>query len=132
MGLRILLVDDDPMMLQMLSPHLEELEARLPVVGVTTADTPDAALAALDGMGPGPLAVMSDFNLKARLNGLQLLAEVEKRRPDAVRILFSGYAREQLGDVSSNGAAHGFVEKPLRIRDMLGPIQEIVDARLPR
>lgn len=118
------------MMLHMLPPHLEALGTRVDVVEVRTAASPDEALRALDAMPEGPLAVLSDFNLKAAMNGLDLLREVERRRPDAVRILFSGYAMDQIGDVGAGGAAHGFVEKPLRIRDMLPPLRSIIDTNL--
>lgn len=126
MGLRILVVDDDPMMLQMLQPHLQDLDLKPPVESVETALTPQAALDALDRLAGAPAVVLSDFNLKNAMNGLDLLKEVRRRRPDAVRILFSGYALEQLGDVDVGGATHGFVEKPMRIREMLPPIVEII------
>ena len=131
MGLRILVVDDDPMMLQMLPPHLQDLDVNPRVDGVETAQTPDAALAALSRMaGDSPLVVLSDFNLKASMNGLDLLKEVQRRRPDAVRVLFSGYALDQLGDVHAGGATHGFVEKPMRIREMLAPLTDIITRTL--
>ena len=130
MGMRILVVDDDPMMLQMLPPHLADLAVTPPVAGVETAQTPEAALAVLGRMPDDPLVVLSDFNLKASMNGLDLLKEVQRRRPDAVRVLFSGYALEQLGDVASGGATHGFVEKPLRIREMLPPLTAIINRTL--
>jgi DNA-binding NtrC family response regulator len=129
-GLSILLVDDDDMMLHMLPPHLEALEAPLPVSDVRTAQTPQAALDALESVPAGPLVVLSDFNLRSSMNGLDLLEEVAKRRPDAVRVLFSGYASDQIGDPTRSGAAHGFVEKPLRIHEMLPPLAAIIRANL--
>jgi two-component system chemotaxis sensor kinase CheA len=114
-------VDDDPMMLRILAPHLEELGS------VQTAQTPRAALAALDAIPAGPLAVLSDFNLKAEMNGVDVLREVERRRPDAARVLFSGYALDQLGEAGRDPALHGFVEKPMRVREMLPPIRAILD-----
>lgn len=127
--LSILVVDDDEMMLHMLPPHLEKLGSEIPVARVQTATSPADALAALASL-PDPLAVLSDYNLRAEMNGLQLLTEVARRRPRATRVLFSGYAREQIGDVGSGGVAHGFVEKPLRIREMIEPIRRIIDARV--
>lgn len=130
MGLRILVVDDDAMMLQMLPPVLEKMETRIPVHAVLTAQTPKAALDALDKLPQGPTLVLSDFNLKAELNGVDVLREVQRRRPDAVRVLFSGYALDQIGDAGRDPAAHGFIEKPMRIRELVEPLKEIVDREL--
>lgn len=128
--LTILLVDDDPLMLRMLVPRLERLEVDPPVGKVLSAQTPQAALQHLDAAEPGPLAVLSDFNLKAALNGLQLLGEIRKRRPDSVRVLFSGYSDTQIGDVTGDGAAHAFLEKPLRIDELLAPLADAIHAGL--
>ena len=125
-GLTVLLVDDDALMLRILAPRLQRLAVDPPVASVVTAQTPEAALEELARVGEGPLVVLSDFNLKAALNGLQLLAQVRERRPDAVRILFSGYSSEQIGDVSAQGAAQAFLEKPLRIDELLGPLAESI------
>ena len=128
--LTILLVDDDPLMLRMLVPRLERLEVSPPVGKVVSAQTPQAALQEVERADVGPLAVLSDFNLKAALNGLQLLGEIQKRRPDSVRVLFSGYSDTQIGDVTGSGAAHAFLEKPLRIDELLGPLVEAIHATL--
>ena len=125
-ALTILLVDDDPFMHRMLGPRLPGLEVEPKVGEVVSAHTPEAALAALDLAPPGPLAVLSDFNLKASMNGLQLLHAVRERRPDAVRVLFSGYSREQIGDVLTGGDAQAFLEKPMRIDEMLSPLAGII------
>lgn len=130
MTLTILLVDDDPLMLRMLAPRLQRLEVRPPVSRVITAQSPQKALQELDGVPEGPLAVLSDFNLKADINGLQLLAEIGRRRPDAVRVLFSGYSHEQIGDVSGGGAAHAFLEKPMRIDELLPPLTDTIHRNL--
>lgn len=129
-SLTILLVDDDPLMLRMLVPRLERLDVKPPVGRVVGAQTPEAALGALEGARDGPLAVLSDFNLKASLNGLQLLAEIRRRRPDSVRVLFSGYSDTQIGDVTGGGAAHAFLEKPLRIDELMGPLADAIHSHL--
>lgn len=124
--LTVLLVDDDVLMLRILAPRIQRLEVHPPVARVVTAQTPEAALDVLEKIGPGPLAILSDFNLKATMNGLQLLAKIRERRPDAVRILFSGYSSEQIGDVSAEGAAQAFLEKPLRIDELMGPLARTI------
>lgn len=121
------MVDDDPFMHRMLVPRLEGLRGEPSVGKVLTALTPHHGLAQLDAAGPGQLVVLSDFNLKSTMNGVQLLAHVRDRRPDALRILFSGYSQEQIGDVGEGGEAHAFLEKPMRIDDLMGPLAKLME-----
>ena len=130
MGLVILLVDDDPLMHRMLAPRLRELRTKMRVKDVRTALTPEAALAELAAAGEGPLAVVSDFNLKAAMNGAQLLRRVHELRPDALRVLLSGYSLEQLGDVGRQGEADAFLEKPMLLDELIQPLTRLIDERL--
>lgn len=130
MSLTILLVDDDPLMHRMLVPRLQEMSTTPPVTRVVTAQTPEAALDELKRLPEGPLAVVSDFNLKATMNGLQLLRAVRALRPDALRVLFSGYSLEQLGDVQQGGDADAFLEKPLILDQLITPLSALITARL--
>ena len=126
-GVHVVLVDDDEMMLRILQPRLGELALPRPVARIATALTPEAGLAAVDASGDAPLVVISDFNLKAPMD---LLREVARRRPDAACILISGYAADQIGDVTAGGVIHGFVEKPLRVGEMMGPLSRIAAGAL--
>lgn len=130
MSLTVLLLDDDRLMHRMLAPRLEVMETTPPVSRVITADHPDNAIVELKRLPPGPLAVLSDFNLKAPMNGLQFLGVVRELRPDALRVLFSGYSLEQLGNVQENGDAHAFLEKPLLLDDLVRPLERLIDDRL--
>ena len=125
----ILIVDDDALMLRLLLRPVAECEG-IHVRDVWTATKPEDALALLAKAPPGPLAVISDFNLKAPMNGAALLAEAQRVRPDSVRILMSGYSREQLGDAATQGAAEVFVEKTLRLDEIVAPICRILVERL--
>lgn len=129
-GLTIILVDDDPLMHRMLVPRLQEMSTTPPVTRVLAALTPEAALAHVRGLPSDPLVVVTDFNLKAAANGLQLLKEVRDLRPDAVRILFSGYSMEQLGDVARGADVHAFLEKPLLLDDLIAPLERVIAREL--
>lgn len=107
------------------------MRIRATVVDVQAALTPEAALADLDRLPEQPLVVVSDFNLKSTMNGLQLLREVHQRRPDAYRVLFSGYSREQLGALDEGGGADAFLEKPLMLDDLIRPLTQLLDQRFP-
>jgi len=125
-------VDDDPLMHRMLVPRLEEMTTRPPISRVVGVRTPEEALGELGKAPEGPLAVVSDFNLKASKNGLQLLRDVRRARPDALRVLFSGYSLEQLGDVQEGGDADAFLEKPLLLDDLIRPLAKLIEERFAR
>lgn len=125
-------MDDDPLMHRMLVPRLREMPLRAGVAEVQGALTPEAALADLASVPESEaVAVVSDFNLKAVMNGLQLLREVRNRRPDAYRVLFSGYSKEQLGSLEEGGGADAFLEKPLLLDDLIRPLAKLLDDRFP-
>ncbi|HET6404651.1 MAG TPA: hypothetical protein VFH78_08385 [Candidatus Thermoplasmatota archaeon] len=127
--LTIVLVDDDPLMHRMLVPRLEEMATRPRIARVRGVRTPEEAMDETLRAPAGPLAVVSDFNLRASKNGLQLLREIRGVRPDALRVLFSGYSLEQLGDVHGGGDADAFLEKPLLLDDLIGPLQGLIERR---
>ena len=129
MSLTIVLVDDDPLMHRMLVPRLEEMKTKPPVAKVLGVRTPEEALTQTQQAPPGPLAIVTDFNLRASKNGLQLLRDVRGVRPDALRVLFSGYSLEQLGDVHGGGDADAFLEKPLLLDDLIGPLEKLIEER---
>jgi DNA-binding NtrC family response regulator len=131
-GIHVLLVDDDDLMLRILEPALADLATTPRVTSVSTALDPDSALGAIDLAPSGPLVVVSDFNLKASLNGVDVLREAARRRPESVRILISGYAADQIGDVTAGGLIHGFLEKPIRIRELYAPLASLIQESLPR
>ena len=122
-SLTIVLVDDDPLMHRMLVPRLRELRTPDPIREVISAQTPQAALDAVKAAAAGPLAIVSDFNLKSTMTGLDLLGRIREARPDALRILFSGYSDVQLGDVTRQGDAQAFFEKPLHLDELLKPLE---------
>lgn len=129
MSLTIVLVDDDPLMHRMLVPRLQEMATKPPVAKVLGVRTPEEALVETAKAPEGPLAIVSDFNLRASKNGLQLLHDVRNMRPDALRVLFSGYSIEQLGDVHGGGDADAFLEKPLLLDDLIRPLAKLIEER---
>ena len=122
--LRILIVDDDPLMTDMLPRRIRgALRLR-----VFTASTPEEGLRVADAESPE--VVLSDYNLRASMTGIELLAEIERRHPEAVRILFSGHARHEIGKGLDGAALHGFLEKPLRLDELIQPLAAIIQETL--
>jgi response regulator RpfG family c-di-GMP phosphodiesterase len=104
MAQAVLCVDDDPKMLAAYRRFLAGY-------AVETVAEAEAALAALDG--PTPFAVLvSDLHMPG-MNGIQLLAEARRVRPDTARVLLTGgadlhYAIEAVND----GHVFRFLTKP--------------------
>lgn len=126
----ILFVDDDPLMHRILVPRLQELSTSRGPPRVLGAHTPTEAMELVAQVPEGVLVVLTDFNLKAATNGLQLLRQVREARPDALRILLSGYSLDQLEDIASGGDADAVIEKPIILDELLAPLAQLIEARL--
>ena len=82
---RVLVVDDDAMVRQVLAGHMEERGYR-----VVQAGDGLEALAQLDG-GAAVDLLVSDFAMPG-MNGLTLIQEARRRRPELPVLLLTGYA----------------------------------------
>jgi signal transduction histidine kinase len=83
--LRVLVVEDDPLVLGVVKPSLEGAGFR-----VRTAVDADAALAAVESEVPD--AVFSDIVMPGSRNGVDLAREVARRHPRVAILLATGYA----------------------------------------
>jgi signal transduction histidine kinase/ActR/RegA family two-component response regulator len=97
---RIMVVDDDIMVRDVLKSHLEDQGYQV----VEASDGMDA-LATLDS-GTEIDLLVSDFTMPG-MNGLMLIEEVQKRRPNLPTLLLTGYAdssvRQRLDDAADTG-----------------------------
>src|SRR5438094_10237295 len=88
--LRVLIVDDDPALLQALPKAL-----RLRMGGVTV-ETADSAAAALDRISTGDYdAIVTDIKMPG-MDGLALLTEIRKHRPDAPTLIITGRGEDAM------------------------------------
>lgn len=117
--MRLLLVDDDPRILTGLSRALRSSGLR--EWEVATATSGDDALAQLDEV-PADV-VVSDVKMPG-MDGSALLGEVRRRWPDAVRLVLSGYA-DTVAAQRLTGVAHQFMEKPLRVGDLVDLLRRV-------
>jgi putative nucleotidyltransferase with HDIG domain len=102
---RVLFVDDEKRVLQglqrMLRPLREDWD-------MTFAESGEEALRLLD---TGPFdVVVSDMRMPG-MSGVELLEEVKRRQPEAVRFILSGQSSEE-SVLSSVGPTHQFLAKP--------------------
>jgi len=122
-GESILLVDDEPTLLQMASTTLEQLG--YDVVACTTAED---ALRVLDASPTGVDLLVTDV-VMPRMNGKELAARVRSLHPRVAVLFTSGYGESV---VSTRGAQQDgvhFVDKPYRLTQLAAKVREVLDAR---
>ncbi len=108
---RVLLVDDDPVVRELLA---EELSA----LGYAVAQAGHAATA-LGMLDPAPDVLVTDFSMPG-MDGLELIGEAHRRAPGLPAILVTGYAGDEMSPVRL-GASQGeyvLLHKPLDVARM--------------
>jgi DNA-binding NtrC family response regulator len=120
----VLIVDDDPFILDMLPGALESAfgEDGPPV---HAAKTPEDALRVLASQPSERFLVLSDYDLRARMTGVDLLERVAHAHPDSIRVLISGHTLEEIGTLDGK-VVHGFIEKPFLLHEIVPPLLQIV------
>jgi DNA-binding NtrC family response regulator len=121
MGVRLLLVDDDPIALQAVSYTLRHF---LPAVTVETCMNPISALLRLQNESFA--VVLSDFNMPD-MNGLALLRAAQEGGADASFILMTG---DSTDDMLTDGLRLGLfalVEKPLNRATFIPLVQQAIE-----
>src|SRR5437667_392634 len=105
--LSVLIVDDDPALLQALPQAL-----RLRMGGVTV-ETADSAAAALERIAVQDYdAIVTDIKMPG-MDGLALLAEIRTRRPDTPTLIITGHGENELVVGALRGGACDFIHKPI-------------------
>src|SRR6058998_1845503 len=119
---RVLLVDDDPALLQALP---EALRLRMSEVTVDTADT---ATAALDRIASRDYhAIVTDIKMPG-MDGLALLAEIRGRRPDTPILIITGHGEYDLALRALRGGAYDFIQKPIDREQVVASLHEAIRA----
>lgn len=119
---RMLIVDDDPLMTDMLPRRLRRVLRDN--VDIRTAATPDEAADIIRELQPD--AILSDYNLRQMRTGLDVLREAEQHAPNAARILFSGHAAREI-DGLQDASVHAYIEKPMRLDELVTPVLEAIE-----
>lgn len=110
----VLLVDDDP---NVLSGYRRQLGRRYRLL---TAAGGDEALAILE-REPDVAVLVADMRMP-KMNGVQLLTEVEKRHPDVVRMMLTGNVDQETAVMAVNrGHVFRFINKP-------APVEQVSEA----
>ncbi len=116
---RILIVDDEPDIVETLKLSIESL-SRIPVTVTTTTD----ALAARHLIATESFdLILSDYRMP-QITGADLLEEAYAMSPDTIRVLITGYAERQVvDDAIQRGRVHGYELKPWDTEALIGRIE---------
>lgn len=115
--LRILLVDDDPLIRSVGRELLENLGYE-----VATAGDGEEALSHY-GQGAPPDLVILDYHLPG-LSGPELVRRLRRLHPEAPVLVASGFfAARELADLEEAGAL-GFLNKPFRLAELKSRIED--------
>ncbi len=104
---RVLIVDDDPALLQALP---QALRLRMAEVTVETADSAEAALDRIAARDYD--AIVTDIKMPG-MDGLALLAEIRGRQPDTPILIITGHGEYDLSVRALRGGAYDFIQKPI-------------------
>ena len=110
-GVRVLLVDDEPLVREITAEGLEK--AGYQVLSVESAAE---ALEVLDG-GAGVDVLLTDLSMPG-MDGLGLIAEAQRRRPGLPAILLTGFATD-MAELAVGGALSGrfsLLRKPAEVK----------------
>ena len=103
----VLVVDDDPVLLQALP---EALQLRMDGVSVETCDSAGRALQRIAEVDYE--AIVTDIKMPGT-DGLTLLAQIRALRPDTPTLLITGHGEHDLAVQALRGGAYDFIQKPI-------------------
>src|SRR5581483_2913724 len=104
---RILIVDDDPALLQALP---QAITLRMQRVGVDTSDSAAGALQLVQHQQYD--AIVSDIKMPG-MDGLALIERLQKHCPDTPMLLITGHGEHDLAIQALRVGAYDFIQKPI-------------------
>jgi CheY-like chemotaxis protein len=121
-GARILLVDDEPDILEIVAQYMEAAGH-----SVLTAQSGVAALALLD-KDPNVDVIVSDLSMPG-MDGVQLIQRAQRRRPQLPAIILTGLAEKgaegSLGQIISGPFA--ILPKPINAKHLTDHVTKLID-----
>jgi CheY-like chemotaxis protein len=113
---RVLVIDDEPALADLVAAWLGDLG-----LSTRTANTPEEALTAADEFGPQ--LVVSDANLRADMDGLDVARELVERYPSLVVIFMTGFS-DRIKALQAAGVA--VLAKPFTRDDLVRVLSQHV------
>src|SRR5213082_1235067 len=118
----ILIVDDDPALLQALP---QALNLRLDGVEVQTSDSALEALKLIRDYNYD--AIVSDIKMPG-MDGLALLEKIGDLRPDIPTLLITGHGEHDLAVRALRGGAYDFIQKPIDRDYLVAALKRAIQA----
>jgi DNA-binding NtrC family response regulator len=120
---RVLLVDDDPALLQALP---EVLRLRMAALTVDTADSTATALDRITARDYD--AVVTDIKMPG-MDGLELLAQLRTHRPDTPTLMITGHGEHDLVVHALRAGAYDFIQKPIDRDYFVASLSRAIETR---
>ena len=119
---KLLIVDDDADIVQVLKMGL--LKNRLLVEAFTN---PEEALQSFKSNAESYCLLLSDMRMP-RLSGMQLARKVKEINPNVKVVLMTSFEirDEEFSKVFPSTSVDGFVQKPIRIKDLIDKILSLI------
>jgi CheY-like chemotaxis protein len=112
MSVSILIVDDEPDVAEMFRQRFRR-EARQGTYVLHFAASGEEALDKLEnGVRPELIVILSDINMPG-MDGLSLLREIKKQRPDLPVMMVTAYGDEERRRQAAEAGALQFLSKPV-------------------
>lgn len=122
---RILIVDDEPDILESIK---DLLEAMMPEVDVETVESGADALAALAADAYD--LVISDYKMP-EMDGLELLRRIRDQAPGVPRVLMTAFPDLSIAiDAINEASVENFFVKPLEPEEIVQQLRAMLDARI--
>ncbi|MCC5788096.1 MAG: response regulator [Opitutales bacterium] len=110
---KILLVDDDPDIRELLSAILERFD--FPYI---MAASPEEAREAVQNAGDEITDILIDYTLPGATNGIQLADEIKETLPEAEITITSGYS-QSMTEPGISEKGYNFLSKPFSPQEFL-------------
>jgi signal transduction histidine kinase len=120
---QVLIVDDDPALLEALS---ESLHLRMEGVAVDTCDGASAALKRVSATDYD--AIVADIKMPG-MDGLDLLTRIREVRPDTPTLLITGHGEHDLAVRALRGGAYDYFQKPIDRDYFVGSLNHAIERR---
>jgi signal transduction histidine kinase len=120
---RILLVDDDPALLEALP---ETVRLHMDGVEIDTCDSAREALERIEATDYD--AIVTDIKMPG-MDGLALLLEIKERLPSTPTLLITGHGERDLAVRALRGGAYDFIQKPIDRNYFVASLERAIQLR---